>query len=178
MGIEGLSRYGKAALVAMAYEPRFAIGFIGSSGAGGAKILRRVFGEQVENLASSAEYHWFAGNFIKYAGPLTANDLPVDAHQLITLAAPRPVFISVGSPTVEGQWVDARGMFLAGVHAGPVYRLLGKQDLGTSTFPPMETALLDGEIAFRQHSGGHTTGPNWPTFLEYASRYIRAPGVR
>ena len=76
VGIEGLSRYGKAALVTMAYDPRFAIGFIGSSGAGGAKILRRKFGEQVENLASPAEYHWFAGNFLKYAGPLTWDDLP------------------------------------------------------------------------------------------------------
>lgn len=177
VGIEGLSRYGKAALVAMAYEPRFAIGFIGSSGAGGAKILRRVFGEQVENLASSGEYHWFAGNFIKYAGPLTANDLPVDAHELIALCAPRPVFISVGSPAVEGQWIDARGMFLAGVHAGPVYRLLGQKGLGTDTMPPMETGLLDGEIAFRQHSGGHTTGPNWPTFLAYASRYTQTDSL-
>lgn len=172
VGIEGLSRYGKAAVVAMANEPRFAIGFIGSSGAGGTKILRRVFGEQVENLASSGEYHWFAGNFIKYAGPLTPNDLPVDAHELIALCAPRPVFISVGSPTVEGQWVDARGMFLAGVNAGPVYTLLGKKDLGTAEFPPQEKGLLDGEIAFRQHSGGHTTGPNWSWFLEFASRYF------
>ena len=178
VGIEGLSRYGKAALVAMAYEPRFAIGFIGSSGAGGAKILRRIFGEQVENLASSGEYHWFAGYFLRYAGPLTAADLPVDAHQLVALAAPRPLFISVGSPTVEGQWVDARGMFLAGVHAGPVYRLLGKTDLGTTVYPPMETALVDGEIAFRQHAGGHTTGPNWPTFLQWARRYVHAAGAR
>src|SRR5690606_8628070 len=143
---EGLSRYGKAALVALAYEPRFAIGFIGSSGAGGAKILRRNLGEQVENLASSAEYHWFAGNFIKYAGPLTVDDLPVDAHQLVALAAPRPVFISVGSPHVEGQLVDGRGMFLAGVHAGPVYRLLGKKDLGTDQMPPIESGLTDGDV--------------------------------
>ena len=178
VGIEGLSRYGKAAIVTMAYEPRFAIGFIGSSGAGGAKLLRRVFGEQVENLAGSGEYHWFAGNFIRYAGPLTPNDLPVDAHELIAMAAPRPVFISVGSPKVEGNWVDGRGTFLAGVAAGPVYRLLGKKDLGTATQPPMETALVDGEIAFRQHSGGHTTGPNWPAFIEYAGRYLQAAPVR
>jgi hypothetical protein len=171
VGIEGLSRYGKAALVAMAYEPRLSVGFIGSSGAGGAKILRRQFGEQVENLASSGEYHWFAPNFIKYAGPLTANDLPVDAHELIALCAPRPVFISVGSPTVEGQWIDARGMFLAAVQAGPVYLLLGKKDLGTTSFPPQETALLTGDIAWRQHSGGHTTGPNWQHFLLFAERY-------
>jgi len=177
VGIEGLSRYGKAALVTMAYDSRFAIGFIGSSGEGGAKILRRNFGEQVENVASTAEYHWMAGNFLKYAGPLTPNDLPVDAHELIALCAPRPVFISSGSQQIEGGWVDARGMFLAAVGAGPVYRLLGKNDLGTTEFPPMETALIDGDIAFRQHSAGHTTGPNWPTFLTFASRYIKAPPV-
>lgn len=172
VGIEGLSRYGKAALVTMAYEPRFAIGLIGSSGAGGAKILRRIFGEQVENLASSGEYHWFAPNFIKYAGPLTPNDLPVDAHELIALCAPRPVFISVGSPKVEGQWVDAKGMFLAGVHAGPVYKLLGKKDLGVTEFPPQETTLMNGAIAFRQHAGGHTVVPNWPTFIQFATQYF------
>ena len=177
VGIEGLSRYGKAALVTMAYDSRFAIGFIGSSGAGGAKILRRNFGEQVENIASAAEYHWMAGNFLKYAGPLTVNDLPVDAHELIALCAPRPVFVSSGSQQVEGGWVDAKGMFLGAVAAGPVYKLLGKKDLGTTQFPPMETALIDGDIAFRQHSGGHTTGPNWPTFLTFASRYIKGPGV-
>lgn len=173
VGIEGLSRYGKAALVAMAYDQRFAIGFIGSSGAGGAKILRRNFGEQVENIASTAEYHWMAGNFLKYAGPLTANDLPVDAHELIALCAPRPVFISSGSQKVEGGWVDAKGMFLGAAAAGPVYKLLGKKDLGATEFPPMETALIEGDIAFRQHSGGHTTGPNWATFLDFASRYIK-----
>jgi hypothetical protein len=171
LAIEGLSRYGKAALVAMAYEPRFSLAFIGSSGAGGAKILRRNFGEQVENLASSGEYHWFCGNFIKYASSLTVDDLPVDAHQLVALCAPRPVFISSGSPQVEGQWVDAKGMFLGGVHAGPVYRLLGQTDLGQEDFPALGTPLVNGEIAFRQHAGGHTTGPNWSTWLAWACRY-------
>jgi hypothetical protein len=180
VAIEGLSRYGKSALVAMAYDPRFAVGFIGSSGAGGAKLLRRNFGELVENLASSGEYHWMAGNFLKYAGPLTWADLPVDAHQLIALCAPRPVFISYGAsegPGAEGQWVDQRGSFMAAVAAGPVYRLLGKKDLGTNVFPPVETAIVDGEIAWRQHAGGHTTGPNWPTFLDYAARYFAQPAA-
>jgi hypothetical protein len=177
VGIEGLSRYGKAALVTMAYDQRFAVGFIGSSGEGGAKILRRNFGEQVENIASTSEYHWMAGNFLKYAGPLTPNDLPVDSHELIALCAPRPVFISSGSQQVEGGWVDAKGMFLGAVGAGPVYRLLGKKDLGTTEFPPMETSLIEGDLAFRQHSGGHTTGPNWPTFLVFASRYIKRPAI-
>ncbi len=176
VGIEGLSRYGKAALVAMAYDPRFAIGFIGSSGEGGAKLHRRRFGELVENLTSPGEYHWMAGNFLKYGGPLTPGDLPVDAHELIALCAPRPVFVSYGAssgPGAEGQWVDQRGSFLAEVAAGPVYRLLGKKDLGTDEFPEVETALISGDLAFRQHRGGHTTGPNWPTFLQFADRYIR-----
>jgi len=172
VGIEGHSRYGKASLVTMAYDPRFAIGYISSSGAGGAALYRRNFGEQIGNVAGTGEYHWMAGNFLKYAGPLTPNDLPVDSHELITLAAPRPVFIGAGATQGDG-WVDARGMFLATVGAGPVYRLLGKKDLGTTEFPPIETPLVDGELAYRQHAGGHTPGPNWPTFLAFASRYIK-----
>jgi hypothetical protein len=172
VGIEGLSRYGKAALVTMAYDQRFAIGFIGSSGEGGASLFRRNFGEMIENIASSYEYHWMAGNFLKYAGPLTAKDLPVDAHELIAMCAPRPVFISCGSPQVEGNWVDDKGQFMAAVAAGPVYKLLGKKDLGTTVMPPMGNALIDGDIAFRQHFGGHTTLDNWPTFIKLAERYF------
>ena len=178
VGIEGLSRYGKAALVTMAYDSRFAIAFVASSGEGGAKLHRRTYGEIVENVAGSGEYHWMAGNFIKYAGPLTADDLPVDSHELIALCAPRPVFISSGSFEVEGGWVDAKGMFLGAVGAGPVYRLLGRRDLGTTAFPPIETALVDGDIAFRQHRGGHTAGPNWPTFIEFAGRYFTASALK
>ena len=171
VGIEGHSRYGKAALVAMAYDARFAIGFISSSGAAGAKLHRRNAGEIVENIASSGEYHWMAGNYIKYAGQLTWNDLPVDSHELIALCAPRPVFISAGNKG-DG-WVDARGMFMAAVAAGPVYRLLGKKELGTSEFPAVETGLMGGEISYRQHNGGHTPVPNWPVFIQYAERYFK-----
>jgi hypothetical protein len=173
VGITGHSRYGKAALVAMAYDQRFAIGYISSSGEGGAELYRRHWGEQLENLAGG-EYYWMAGNLIKYGSdPLTVNDLPVDSHELITLCAPRPVFISGGTLAAGDGWVDARGMFLAAVGAGPVYKLLGKKDLGTAEFPPVETPLIDGDIAFRQHSGGHTPMPNWPTFLKFAGRYIK-----
>jgi len=175
VGIEGHSRYGKAAVVAMAYEPRMAIAFVSSSGEGGVKIHRRNYGELVENVAAVSEYHWVAGNFLKYAGPLGWNDLPVDSHELVALCAPRPVFISAGiatGPPGDG-WVDAKGMFLAGAGAGPVYRLLGKKDMGTSAFPPIETGLMDGDVAFREHSGGHTPAPNWPTFIAFAGRYLR-----
>ncbi len=175
VGLEGHSRYGKATLVAMAYEPRLAIAFVSSSGEGGAKLHRRNWGEIVENVAGPGEYHWMAGNFLKYAGPLTWNDMPVDSHELIALCAPRPVFISAGAK--GDAWVDAKGMFLAAAGAGSVYKLLGKKDVGTTEFPPVETTLIDGEVAFRQHSGGHTPGPNWPTFLMFASRYLKGTSI-
>jgi hypothetical protein len=174
VGIEGHSRYGKAALVAMAYDDRFAIAYVSSSGAGGAKLHRRNFGERVENVAGPGEYHWMAGNYLKYAGPLQWGDLPVDSHELLALCAPRPVFIGAGATNGDG-WVDAKGMFLAAAGAGPVYRLLGKKDLGTAEFPATGTPLIGGEVAFRQHSGGHTPGPNWPTFLTFAGRYLKGP---
>jgi len=176
VGVEGHSRYGKAGLVAMAYDRRFAIAYISSSGEGGARLHRRNFGELVENVAGSGEYHWMAGNFIKYASLFSPNDLPVDSHELIALCAPRPVFIGAGATQGDG-WADGKGMFLAAAGAGPVYRLLGKKDLGTTEFPAIETPLIEGDIAFRQHSGGHTPAPNWPVFLTFAGRYIKVPAA-
>ncbi len=170
IAIEGHSRYGKAAIVALAYNPRMATAYVSSSGEGGAKLHRRNAGEIVENVAGSNEYHWMAGNFIKYAGPLNWGDMPVDSHELIAMCAPRPVFIS-GGEKGDG-WVDARGMFMAAVAAGPVYKLLGKKEMAITQFPPVET-LADGDVAFRQHSSGHTDVPNWPTFLTFAGRYFK-----
>ena len=176
VGLEGHSRYGKSVLVTMAYDPRFAIAYVSSSGEGGAKLYRHIFGEQVGNVAAANEFHWMAGNFLKYDGPLAVADMPVDNHELIALCAPRPVFISGGATNGDDRWIDPNGMFLAAAAAGPVYRLLGKKDLGTSEFPPMGTPLIDGDLAFREHEGGHTPGPNWPTFITFASRYLHAPG--
>src|SRR5476649_1406940 len=158
IGLEGHSRYGKATVVAMAYDQRFAIAYISSSGEGGAKLSRRNAGEIVENVAGTGEYHWMAGNFLKYAGPLSWGDLPVDAHELIAMCAPRPVFISGGAN--GDAWVDSRGMFMAAVGAQPVYELLGKKGMGTSEFPAVEQGLMNGDLAFRQHASGHTDGPN------------------
>ncbi|MDQ6676438.1 MAG: acetylxylan esterase [Acidobacteriota bacterium] len=174
VGIEGHSRYGKATIVTMAYDSRFAIAFVSSSGEGGAKLHRRNWGELVENVAAPNEYHWMAGNFLKYAGPLNWNDMPVDSHELVAMCAPRPVFLSAGATQGDG-WVDAKGTFLAGVGAGPVYKLLGKKDLGTGEFPAIQTGLMEGDLTFRQHSGGHTPAPNWPTFISFADRYFSKP---
>ena len=172
VGLEGHSRYGKAALVTLAYDPRFAIAYVSSSGEGGAKLHRRDWGETVDNMAGTGEYHWMAGNFLKYGGHW--DEMPVDSHELIALCAPRPVFISGGATKGDG-WVDAKGMFMAAAAAGPVYKLLGKKDLGTTEFPPVGTPLVDGDLAFCQHTQGHTDAPNWPVFLEFAGRYLKGP---
>ena len=181
IGVEGLSRYGKAAIVTQAFDQRVAVGLIGSSGEGGVKLHRHLFGEAVENLAGG-EYYWMAGNFIKYGSSdpaMTAANLPVDSHELIALCAPRPCFISYG--TVEhgdAKWVDAHGSFMAAVLAGPVYQLLGKKGLGTNgdyltdAMPPVKT-LIGGELAWRQHEGGHDVTPNWPAFFEWVGRYVK-----
>ena len=176
VALEGHSRWGKATIVGMAYDERFATAFVSSSGEGGAKPHRRDWGEIVENVAGSGEYHWMAGNFLKYAGPLNWGDLPVDSHELIAMCAPRPVFIGAGATNGDG-WADAKGSFMAAAAAGPVYKLLGKKDMGTTEFPPIETGLMDGDVAFRQHSGGHTPGPNWPTFIAFADRYFKSPAA-
>jgi hypothetical protein len=190
--ITGVSRYGKAALVTTAFDTRVAAGFVASSGAGGAKLFRRDFGELLENLAGRGGYHWMAGNFLKYAadeaksGKKTAADLPVDQHELIALCAPCLCFISYGVPNGppigDPNWVDAHGSFMATVLAGPVYRLLGKKDLGTpgdylTDKMPEVNKLIGGELAWRQHDGGHTNVPNFPTFYEWAGRSVSSPGL-
>jgi hypothetical protein len=178
VGIEGVSRYGKAALVTLALEPRFAMGLIGSSGEGGAKLNRRNFGEAVESL-TGGEYYWMAGNFMKYGASKTANDLPVDSHELIALCAPRLTFISYGVPEQgDAKWLDQRGSYMATVAAGAVFKLLGVKDLGVSNdyqteqMPPVNHGLLDGQLAWRQHDGGHTDAPNVKYFIQWADKFI------
>lgn len=188
VGIEGVSRYGKAALVTMAFDTRFAVVLVGSSGEGGAKLHRRNWGEAVENLTGSGEYHWMAGNFLKYGaseatfGSKNAGDLPVDAHELIALCAPRLTFISYGVPEKgDAKWLDHQGSYMAAVAAGPVFRLLGAKDLGTSDdytkekMPAVNVGMLDGQLAWRQHDGGHTDGPNWKYFIPWADKFFKRP---
>ena len=183
VGIEGVSRYGKAALVTLAFEPRFALALVGSSGEGGAKLHRRNFGEAVENLTGSGEYHWMAGNFLKYGteessfGSKNASDIPVDAHQLIALCAPRPTFISYGIPAKgDANWLDQQGSYMATVAASPAFRLLGARDIGDTNdyrvakMPPVNTGLVDGELAWRQHDGGHEDRTNMKHFIAWANK--------
>ena len=185
VGIEGVSRYGKAALVTLAFEERFAMGLIGSSGKGGAALHRRIFGEGLENLTGTGEYHWMAGNYLKYAsvesktGAWTADMLPVDSHQLIALCAPRLVFISYGIPEQgDALWLDQYGSWQATIAAGEAFKLLGAKDLGRSNdyrnepMPAVNEDVLEGELAWRQHDGGHTDAPNMKHFIKWATEKI------
>jgi hypothetical protein len=177
VAIEGLSRYGKAALVTMAYDERFSLGFIGSSGAGGAKLLRRDFGERIGNLAAADQYHWFAPNFLRYAGPRQASDLTVDSHALIALAAPRALFIGAGSFSEDG-WNDPRGSWEAARAASPVWRLYGQEGLAGDAYPAINETRDSGRIAFRQHDGGRANDLNWPAFLAFAARIWELDAAR
>jgi hypothetical protein len=180
VGVMGHSRGGKAALVALVDDPRFAIGYISSSGAGGAALFRRNYGEATSSVTSPSEFHWFAGNFLLYGSVgHTANELPVDSHEFIALVAPRAVFIGGGALLTDpvyvpgDAWQDAQGMFMAAAAASPAWELLGAKGLGTSKFPPMGTLIDSGDIAFRQHQYGHTPAPNWPYFIEFADKEFK-----
>ncbi|HSY19568.1 MAG TPA: hypothetical protein VK815_14600 [Candidatus Acidoferrales bacterium] len=170
IAVIGHSRLGKTVLWIGASDPRVALVFSSCGGEMGSALARRDFGETVDDMA--ANFPWqFAGNFQKYSGHW--NDMPVDAHMLIALNAPRPVFITGGT---QDQWADPRGEFLAEVAAGPVYRLLGKKDLGTGELPPLDTPLIAGELGFHYHTGGHTiTASDWKAFLDFADGHLK-PG--
>jgi hypothetical protein len=185
VGIEGVSRYGKAALVTLAFENRFALALVGSSGKGGATLHRRNFGEAVESLTGTGEYHWMAGNYLKYgaaestSGVGNASQMHVDSHSLIAMCAPRLTFISYGIPEKgDAKWLDQKGSYMATVAAGAVFKLLGVKDIGvsndykTEVMPPVNTSLLEGELAWRQHDGGHTDAPNMKYFIEWANKKI------
>lgn len=184
VGIEGVSRYGKATLVTMAFDQRFAMALVGSSGKGGATALRRNFGEAVESL-TGGEYYWMAGNFMKYGaseatfGSMTPGDIPVDSNELIALCAPRLTFISYGIPEKgDARWLDHEGSYMATVDANRVFTLLGAKGLGVdedyhiAKMPAVTHGLLDGQLAWRQHDGGHTDAPNMKYFIQWADRFI------
>jgi hypothetical protein len=165
LAIEGHSRWGKTALLAAALDPRWSIVYASCSGEGGAKPSVRYWGETVDDICGNAEYHWMAGNYLNYAKHW--DKLPVDSPDLISLIAPRPVFIGCGS---ADKWADPHGQFLAVAAAGPVWKLLGKKDVGMDTQPGADMALVSGDIAYRMHNGGHTDALDFPAFLDFAAR--------
>jgi hypothetical protein len=172
ISLQGHSRFGKGVLVAAAFDHAFANANVSSSGAGGAKLMRRDFGERWENMASSGAFHWFAPNIMTYAsGGRTTADLPVDAHTLIALRAPRPLFVTSGTIEKGDAWVDPAGMWQAVREAQPAWALHGSP-LPRDPMPEPGTAP-DAlyRLGWFQHTEGHVPWPGYERFFEHEARF-------
>ncbi len=164
----GQSRLGKTVLWASAQDTRFAMVVASCSGEMGAALSRRDYGETIDDMTRNYSYQ-FCANFKQYAHHW--NDLPVDSHMLISLIAPRPLYLNTGS---LDRWSDPHGEFLAAVAAAPVYRLFGEEGLGTDQMPPLDTPLLKGMIGFQCHTGKHEILiSDWDRFLDFADLHLK-----
>jgi hypothetical protein len=164
----GVSRLGKTVMWAGAHDTRFALVIASCSGEGGAALSRRNYGETVAHLVAPSRYPYqFAINYQKYAKHV--DQLPVDANMLIALIAPRPLLLQAGD---KDYWSDPKGEFLAAVAAEPVYRLLGKDGLGTNEWPPAGTPILH-TIGYTMHDGGHGSLPSdWNVYLDFMKMHL------
>lgn len=168
VAIHGISRLGKTVMWAGAFDERFAAVTASCSGEGGAALSHRNYGETIAHLTAPSRYPYqFAENYGTYAG--FPDKAPMDANLLVALIAPRPLLLQTGS---TDKWSDPKGEFLAEVAAGPVYRLLGKQDLGTDVWPPAGQLLLH-DLSYFMHEGGHGMVPSdWNVIVEFLKTYL------
>ena len=161
VAIMGVSRLGKTVLWAGANDPRFAMVIASCSGEGGAAIARRNYGETAKHMAARFGYQ-FAPNYANWGDRVA--EMPVDANLLVSLIAPRPLLLQTGDTDF---WSDPKGEFLAAVAAGPVYRLLGAQDLGVAEMPKAGEPVLK-TLGYYMHAGGHGSLPgDWAHFLNF-----------
>ncbi len=158
----GHSRLGKTVLWAGAQDTRFAAVIANGSGEMGAALSRRDYGETVDDVCKRFGY-WMCGNFQQFSNRWNA--LPVDSHFLISLIAPRPLFLNSGS---EDKWADSMGEFLAARAATPVYELFGKTGITETSFPLLDQPLKH-DLWLNCHVGKHDVLPSdWDKFLDFA----------
>jgi hypothetical protein len=198
IGVQGLSRYGKATLVAAAYDPRIGAAFPSDAGELGTSWARRTWGETFEIVfGGDTEYHWVCGYGMRYLGelhpgsywPRAVWNLPVDVHSVMSLVAPRVVMTNGGQDIPPGfgdAWTDPRGMYLSGALSSPAWELLGwpGQVIPPGTVftsgpgeavggtPPVDVAFIDGTVGYRRHHEGHTAVPDWPSFMDLVARHF------
>lgn len=167
VAVFGWSRLGKAALWAGATDERFAMVISNESGAGGAKLFHRGVGENIRRLCTVFP-HWYAANFKKYMDKDTL--LPFDQHQVISLVAPRPVYIA---SAVDDKGADPQGEFAAAKAAESVYLFLGKTGLPAQTIPPLNQSV-QGQIGYHIREGGHdVTLYDWKQYLNFADKHFK-----
>jgi len=174
VAILGVSRLGKTVMWAGAHDTRIAMVIASCSGEGGAALSRRNYGETIAHLTAPTRFPYqFCANYQKFADHV--DRFPVDAHMLVALMAPRPVLLQTGD---QDGWSDPKGEFLAAVAAEPVYRLLGKQGLGTDQMPPAGEAIMH-DIGYLMHAGGHgTIASDWDQFLKFMQMHFATDGAR
>lgn len=168
VAIHGVSRLGKTVMWAGASDQRFAAVIASCSGEGGAALSHRDYGETIAHLTAPSRYPYqFAANYAKYAG--FPDNAPFDANMLIALIAPRPLLLQTGN---SDNWSDPKGEFLAEVAAGPVYRMLGKRDLGTDVWPAAKQPILH-DLSYYMHDGGHGMVPSdGDIYLEFLKEHL------
>ena len=168
IAVVGHSRGGKTSLWAGALDTRFAMVVSNESGCGGAALARRKFGETVERI-NTAFPHWFCTNYRKYSN--NEDSLPVDMHMLLSLIAPRALYVDCAS---EDLWGDPRGSYLALYNATPVFKVLGVKSDIPEAMPPLNKQLISGKVAFHIRDGVHNMLlKDWNWFMDFGDLVLK-----